>query len=114
MPAKPSLAPMDYIEGLYAENQPALAFQCKTEAEWKDWRRKLKTRFSQLLGGLDEPRCDLAPVVSKRRKMNGYTRERVVPEPTGPDCPGVGPDPRGGQGADAHHGLRRRPRPRQG
>jgi dienelactone hydrolase len=78
MPAKPSLAPMDYIERLYAENQPALAFQCKTEVEWKDWRRKLKTRFSQLLGGVDEPRCDLAPVVSKRRKMDGYTRERVV------------------------------------
>jgi dienelactone hydrolase len=77
-PVKRVLAPMQYMEELYAQNQPALAFSAKTEEQWKAWRRKLKSQFLELLGGMDEPRCDLAPRVSKRKKMDGYTREHVV------------------------------------
>lgn len=75
---KRALKPMDYMWDLYEQNQPNLAFDCKGEQEWKSWRRRLKRRFSELLGGLDEPRCNLQPKVSKRKKMQGYTREHVV------------------------------------
>lgn len=74
----PGLSPMQYINSLYDRNQPALAFGAQTEAEWKTWRRKLKRKFWDLLGGLEEPRCELAPVISRRKRMDGYTREHVV------------------------------------
>jgi len=77
-PVKRVMRPMDYIWSLYDANEPALAFDCKNEAEWKKWRLKLKRKFTDLLGGLDEPKCDLAPKVSKRKKLDGYTREHVV------------------------------------
>ncbi len=70
--------PMDYIADLYQANVPELAFACTDEEEWKAWRRKLKRKFMDLLGGLDEPGCDLAPQVSKRKRFEGYIREHVV------------------------------------
>lgn len=69
---------MDYVRQLYADYPPSLAWNCTSEDEWKQWRRKLKTKVVDLLGGLEEPRCDLQPQVSKRTRMDGYTRERVV------------------------------------
>jgi dienelactone hydrolase len=81
MPAdapRPVLAPMQYMNALYTQTTPALAFTARSEDDWKSWRRKLRTRFAELLGGLDEPRCDLAPKVSKRKKLDGYTREHVI------------------------------------
>lgn len=77
-PVKRSFKPMDYISELYEANVPELAFACKDEEEWKAWRRKLKRKFMDLLGGLEEDRCDLAPQVSKRKRFEGYTREHVV------------------------------------
>lgn len=75
---KRCFAPMDYIQDLYQATTPSLRFEAKTPEEAAAWRRKLRAKFVQLLGGLDGPRCDLAPQVSKRQKMDGYVRERVV------------------------------------
>lgn len=74
----PRLQPMKYIETLYAHHTPALAFRAQTVAEWRKWRRQLKRKVWECLGGLDDPRCDLAPQVVERKQMEGYVRERVL------------------------------------
>jgi dienelactone hydrolase len=74
----PLMQPMKYIEALYAHSQPELAFSAATVDEWKKWRRKLKRKVWDLLGGLDDPKCDLNPRVVERKQMDGYVRERVV------------------------------------
>lgn len=71
-------SPMHFIDELYKRNQPQLAFNAETVAEWKTWRRKLKSKVLELLGGMDDPRCDLQPRVLERKQMDGYTREKVV------------------------------------
>ncbi len=77
-PAKRIYSPMQHVLETYEANTPALAFSAKTEADWKVWRGKLRRKLMDLLGGLDDPRCDLAAQVGKRRKMVGYTREHVI------------------------------------
>ncbi len=77
-PVKRCLSPMQYMWDLYDTTTPELAFSAGTEEEWKAWRRRLKRKFMDLLGGLDEPPCELQPKVSKRKKLDGYTREHVV------------------------------------
>ncbi len=72
------LSPMQYMWNLYDQTTPALGFAATDEEEWKSWRRKLKGKFSELLGGLDEAPGELAPQVTKRKQMAGYTREHVV------------------------------------
>ena len=72
------LSPMYFIDRLYEQNRPELAFSAKTVDEWKKWRRKLKTKVWDLLGGMDDPKCDLKPQVIERKQMDGYVRERVI------------------------------------
>lgn len=74
----PLFQPMSYIDHLYEHNQPELAFTAQTVEEWKKWRRKLKARVLECLGGMDEPRCDLQPEILERKQMDGYVREKVV------------------------------------
>lgn len=71
-------SPMHYIEELYGQNEPSLAFRATTEGEWKKWHKQLKAKVLELLGGMDEPRCPLEPRLLERRQMDGYRREKVV------------------------------------
>ena len=75
---KRTLAPMQYVSNLYDRTPRPLTFGATTEAEWKAWRRKLKAKFAECLGGLDDPPCDLEPEVLSREQMPGYVREKVV------------------------------------
>jgi dienelactone hydrolase len=70
--------PMHFIDELYKHNQPQLAFTAETVEEWKKWRRKLKAKVLELLGGMDDARCELQPTVLERMQMDGYVREKVV------------------------------------
>ncbi|HCU38175.1 MAG TPA: acetylxylan esterase [Armatimonadetes bacterium] len=71
-------SPMYFIDRLYEHNTPELAFAAGTEDEWREWRRKLKRKVWELLGGMNDPRCELQPEVVERKQMDGYTRERVI------------------------------------
>ena len=71
-------SPMHFIDELYKRNEPELAFHAETVEEWKKWRKKLKSRVLDLLGGMDDPRCDLRPKVIERVQRDGYVREKVV------------------------------------
>jgi dienelactone hydrolase len=77
-PLKRVYSPMQYMMEAYGANTPALAFRARTEGEWKAWRAKLKRRFLDLLGGMDDARCDLAPQISRRKRMDGYVREHIL------------------------------------
>lgn len=75
---KRHLEPMQYMWELYDASEPSMAFGATNKEEWRAWRRRLKTKFKQLMGGQDGPRCELRPSVSRRKQMDGYTREHVV------------------------------------
>lgn len=77
-PVRRAYSPMQHAMETYEAVQPALSCDARNETEWKAWRAKLKRKFLELLGPMDERRCDLAPQVSKRKRMDGYTRERVI------------------------------------
>lgn len=72
------LSPMYYLDRLYEQNQPQLAFDATTVPEWREWRRKLRGKVRELLGGMDDPRCELEPKLLERKQMDGYVREKVV------------------------------------
>lgn len=78
--AKRSLlfSPMHYIHELYRQNQPALAFQAQTIEEWQKWRRKLKAKVGELLGGLNDAKCALQPQIIERVACPGYIREKIL------------------------------------
>ncbi len=76
--AKRHLQPMQYMWELYDATAPSMTFAASSEEEWRAWRRRLKAKFRKLMGGLDQPRCELRPSVSRREQMDGYTREHVV------------------------------------
>ncbi len=75
---KRTYAPMQFVYDLYDRTPRPLAFSATDVAEWRAWRRKLRAKFAQCLGGLDDERCDLQAEVLKRERMDGYTREKVV------------------------------------
>ncbi len=73
-----NLEPMQYMWDLYDATEPSMAFDAEDQKQWQVWRHRLKNKFKQLMGGMDTPRCELAPAINKRKRMDGYTRERVV------------------------------------
>lgn len=73
------LQPMPYMWATYDATEQSLAFKATDKREWQAWRRKLRRTFLELLGvDEDEPRCELEPTVNRRKRMEGYRRERVV------------------------------------
>jgi len=122
-------SPMYYIHELYKQNQPALAFQARTIEEWQKWRRKLKAKVGELLGGLNDPRCALQPQIIERVACPGYIREKIlyysrpemlvpayllIPEDTEAPRPAVVACSGHGEGKNDLVGLDAQGQPRQG
>ena len=49
---KSDFSPDSYLEKLYQTNQSEYQFEAESEAEWKLWRRKFKSKIAELIGGL--------------------------------------------------------------
>jgi len=66
-----------YLDQLY-ENAPLqYRFAAKSEEEWSEWRQRLKTVFTELLGGFPEKAPDLNAKVIEETDCGDYIRQRV-------------------------------------
>jgi dienelactone hydrolase len=74
----PDLRPYLYIEALYQRRPARLAFRATSLTEWQLWHARLTATLLDLLGGFDDPVCDLAPRVLERNELDGYVREKVL------------------------------------
>ena len=68
---------VEYFNKRARDWKPLLSFRGKTEKDWRDWRRKARRKFFELLGEFPKP-VDLAPDVVFSVEDNGLIRERVV------------------------------------
>ena len=68
--------PLKPFEELY-NSQRELEFKAKTLEEWREWRRSLKEKLIELLGGFPE-RIDLSPEVVEKKDFNEYKREKII------------------------------------
>lgn len=73
----PEYNTLSYLDKLYHETKPSLAFKAETTQEWLVWRRRLKRRLKSLLGGIPDRGLLNARTV-KRIDGGGYWREEVV------------------------------------
>jgi len=64
----------DYLNGL----KPSLAFKAADKGEWEAWRKNLKTKLVELLGGFPVEKCPLNAEVLETVEEKGYVREKVV------------------------------------
>jgi dienelactone hydrolase len=62
----------------YETTTQRLSFSAHTPAGARSWQRRLRRRLVALLGGFPKRKCDLAPQVLERRRMDGYTREKLT------------------------------------
>jgi len=62
---------------LYEHRRRVLEFNARSLDEWKEWRRRLRRKLIELLGGLDYPRRSLSPKVTDEWERDGYTIMRV-------------------------------------
>lgn len=69
--------PDDYIEHLYENTKPNLAFRARSLEEWSKWHESLKDKFTALLGQLPNKKEELNPVVLERQVFEFYVRERI-------------------------------------
>jgi dienelactone hydrolase len=69
---------MGLLQALYDAEEQRLAWPGGSTAAISAWRRSLRRTLRRLLGALDEPAVSLRPEVVERRRMDGYTREKVV------------------------------------
>lgn len=77
MSLSPEYDTLSYLDRLYHETGPSLAFDAQAPAEWRAWRRRLKARLKILLGGFPT-RGPLNPRTIEIVDCGDYTREYVV------------------------------------
>jgi dienelactone hydrolase len=69
--------PDPYLEQLYHSVQPKYRFQAGNEAEWGEWRTKLKRQLEEDLGGFPAQPAKLDATVLEETICDGYLRQRV-------------------------------------
>ncbi len=69
--------PDSYLEQLYRNVTPLYRFQARNEEEWSDWRKRLTSRFIEVLGGFPEQPAKLETRLIEETSCEGYTRQRV-------------------------------------
>jgi dienelactone hydrolase len=67
-----------HLQHIAAELRPELAFPFNCSEAWPVWRRALRAKVAELLGGLPPGRRAPAAEVLERREEDGYTRERIA------------------------------------
>jgi len=62
----------------YDEAERRLRFDARTAGGARTWQSRLRRQLVRLMGGFPARKCDLAPEVLDRRRMDGYTREKIA------------------------------------
>lgn len=68
---------LSYLDRLYYQTKPSLAFEARNVQDWRKWRRALKARLKALLGGFPE-RGPLNSRTVENVDCGDYWREKVI------------------------------------
>jgi dienelactone hydrolase len=67
-----------HLQQIAASLRPELSFPAGQPEAWPEWRRALRQKINDLLGGVPPWRDALPPEVLERQEDDGYIRERLV------------------------------------
>jgi dienelactone hydrolase len=67
-----------HLQGIAERLHPELAFPVDQPGAWPDWRRALRAKVAELLGGLPPALGEPAFEMLERQDEEGYVRERVA------------------------------------
>jgi hypothetical protein len=70
--------PVLFSRDLYAAAPRRLRFNARTRQQAEQWQHELRTRLTELIGGLPRERQPLRPVTLETRAFSGYRREKIV------------------------------------
>ena len=62
----------------YESIKPSMGFSANKEAAARAWQKRLRAKLNELLGGFPSSRCALEPRILETKKLDGYTREKVI------------------------------------
>ena len=68
---------LDFSLASYAGSERSLAFDAPGRPDLEAWRRELRSRLVDLIGGFPEEPCPLSPTVTETVEFRDYTRETV-------------------------------------
>lgn len=68
--------PIKYFEELY-EKKRIYSFSAKSLDEWEDWKKRLREKIVELLGGFPE-KIELKSCILERKEFEEYIREKVI------------------------------------
>jgi len=66
------------LNEVYKNTKQKMAFKAKNKKEWQAWRKKLKAKIIELLGGFPAKKCALNPQIVSRTEDNTVIREKIV------------------------------------
>jgi dienelactone hydrolase len=67
-----------YLQALTRQLHPALTFPVQNPEAWPTWRKALRAKIDELLGGLPAARSDMSAELLERREEDGYVREKLA------------------------------------
>ena len=70
--------PVAYSVDLFDAAPRRLRFQAKTRVQADAWQKQLRTKVTELIGGLPATRTPLRPVTLETRTFPGYRRDKVL------------------------------------
>jgi len=70
--------PVVFSRELYAAAPRRLRFAARTREQAEQWQLQLRTKITELMGGLPRERQALRPVTLETRTFPGYRREKIV------------------------------------
>jgi len=75
---KRELRPLAPFHEMYRKKERALEFDCKDRRDWQRWRKALRRKLTELLGGFPERRPRLSPEILETKEFDGYVRQKVA------------------------------------
>jgi dienelactone hydrolase len=67
-----------YLQEMAARLRPELTFPIGRPDAWPAWRRALRGKIDELLGGLPAARDEISAELLERREEDGYVREKLA------------------------------------
>lgn len=68
----------EYLEYLYEKTSPQFEFKAGNKKEWELWRRQLKKKVYEDLGGFPQEKAPLNTRLLETEEFSNYTRQRIV------------------------------------
>jgi len=76
-PHRKHLSVLEYLNRVYAKTPRLLSFNATNLNQWKSWRRKLRKKVLELVGGFPKTRCPLKPRLDYTKQKKTHTLEKA-------------------------------------